>query len=271
MKYKMFAVDLDGTLLNSQKVIPEENREALFKLQENGIKVVFSTGRVMESAVSYAKAIGFEPDFVGANGASMAYGEIHENLYIEKNKIFKYAKRCQDLGLGFNIITEDHTYYYRTLEFYDTYYFDNPMVKNSEVLSKSLFHDMEEIAADLLGENVIKMDIYKDPHHGVDIIWDELDHDQLNIIRPEPMYVEIMNKEASKGNSVNRVAGHYSINTDEIITIGDGGNDLSMFEMCGLSISMGNAREDIKRATMMTADTNDNAGVAKVLKKLKLI
>lgn len=271
MQYKMVAVDLDGTLLDSNKVISKENVEALFQLQNNGIKVVFSTGRIIESAMSYAHAIGFEPDYVTANGATIAYGNTFEHLPIQYDHVVRYAKACEELGVGYNIITEHHTYYYRSLKFYDTYYYDNPMVQNSKIISKSLFCTFDEIKEALSAERIIKMDMYSDDVDRFENIWSKLDHDEYNIIRPEVDYIELMHRQASKGNSVNKVARIYDILTKEIVAIGDSGNDLSMFAQCGLSIAMGNAREEIKGFTMMTTDTNDNSGVAKALKHLKLI
>lgn len=271
MQYKMVAVDLDGTLLNSDKVIPDENAEALYQLKKNGIKVVFSTGRIIESAMSYAHAIDFEPDYVTANGATIAYGDTFEHLPIAYNDVMGYARDCEKLGVGYNIITEDHTYYYQTYKFYDTYYYDNPMVRNSQIISKSLFETIGEVEESLKKESIIKMDFYTQDLQRFETLWKSLDHSEYNIIRPETDYIELMHRHASKGNSINKVAKGQQIDIKEIITIGDSGNDLSMFAQCGLSIAMGNARDDIKKATMMTTDTNDNAGVAKAMRKLKLI
>ncbi|QSX08119.1 HAD family phosphatase [Alkalibacter rhizosphaerae] len=271
MQYKMVAVDMDGTLLDSNKLIPQENIDALFQLKDKGIKVVFSTGRIIESAMSYAHAIGFEPDYVTANGATIAYDDTFLHLPIQYKDVVEYALESEALGVGYNIITEDHTYYYKTLKFYDTYYYDNPMVQNSRIISKSLFDGIEEIREQLTGETIIKMDFYSQDPHRFETMWQKLNHCGYNIIRPEADYIELMHRQASKGNSVNKLARVFDIATGEIIAIGDSGNDLSMFAQCGLSISMGNAREDIKKVTMMTTDTNDNSGVAKALRKLKLI
>ncbi|SHE87720.1 Cof-type HAD-IIB family hydrolase [Alkalibacter saccharofermentans] len=271
MNYKMLAVDMDGTLLDSNKLIPDENIDALFKLQKNGVKVVFSTGRVIESAMSYAMAIDFEADYVGSNGASMAYEDNLETLQINTDRVIEFAHMCQKMNIDYNIITDSHNYYYQNLDFYNIYYFDNDMVKNSNILSKSLFCDINEIEAELRNEKIIKMDMYETGDNRLSEIWEKLDHEEFTIIRPEANYVEIMNLTASKGNGVNKIANHYGIDKSQIITMGDSGNDLSMFEQCGLSIAMGNAHGDIKKLTKMTTDTNDNCGVAKALRNLQLI
>lgn len=270
-KYKMIALDMDGTLLDNDKLIPEENVKALFTAQQNGIKVVFSTGRVIESAMSYAAAIDFDADYVGSNGASMAYEHKIEKLHIDTEDVIEYAYMCQEMGVDYNIITENHNYYYQNYKFYDIYYYDNEMVKNSLILSKSIFYHIDEIKDLLNDEPIIKMDLYETGDDKLSAAWEKLAHDKFSIIRPEKDYIEIMERSASKGNGVNRIADHYGIGMEEIITIGDSGNDLSMFEKSGLSVSMGNARESIKKQTKMTTDTNENAGVAKALKLLKVI
>ncbi|NTW72650.1 MAG: HAD family phosphatase [Eubacteriaceae bacterium] len=270
-KYKMLAVDMDGTLLDRNKIIPDENIEALFKAQMNGLKVVFSTGRVIESAYSYAAAIDMHAEFVGSNGAAIAYENYEEKLYIDNDEVFKYAYLCQELDLDYNIITEHHNYYYRNLNFYNAYYSDNKMVKNSVILSKSIFHHIDEIKDILENEKIIKMDIYETGENRLSKIWNKLDHIKFCVLRPEYDYIEIMDISATKGIGVNKIANHYNIKMEEIITIGDGGNDISMFEKSGLSIAMGNAISSVKEFANMTTDTNENAGVAKALKLLKVI
>jgi len=81
----------------------------------------------------------------------------------------------------------------------------------------------------------------------------------------------MMHPKASKGNGVLEIADYYGVHPNEIVTIGDSGNDISMFQIGGVSVAMGNAEASVKKHTKMTTDTNENCGVAKVLKQLALI
>lgn len=79
------------------------------------------------------------------------------------------------------------------------------------------------------------------------------------------IYVEVYSKDASKGRALAELARHLNIRKEEIACIGDGENDLSMFEAAGLRIAMGNAVEDLKKQADYVTDSNARDGAAKAV------
>lgn len=74
-----------------------------------------------------------------------------------------------------------------------------------------------------------------------------------------------MKKGATKANAIKILIDYLKINKEEVIAIGDGGNDIPMFEIAGYKVVMGNANEYVKSKADYITDTNNNNGVAKAL------
>ncbi|SHE79262.1 Cof-type HAD-IIB family hydrolase [Alkalibacter saccharofermentans] len=271
MKYKMIAIDMDGTLLDNNQLISDENIEALHAAKNNGYKIVFATGRVLESAMAYSAAINLDNDYVCCMGAIMKYSNVIKKHAMNKDLIIKYADLCQANGANYGIVTDDNIYYFNNDQFYYNYYSDNKMIMYKNILSKSTFSDIHEIENKLESSSVLKMELYETGNDVLSKIWPKLDHDLMCIVRANYLCIEIVSPYANKGSGLSLIANHYGLGCEEIIAIGDSDNDIPMFEVSGLSVSMENSPDDIKSITHYTTDSNDNAGVAKILKKLKII
>ncbi|RBP70148.1 hypothetical protein DES36_101203 [Alkalibaculum bacchi] len=270
MDYQLIATDMDGTLLDSNKSIPKESIEALHILENKGIKIMFSTGRPIESAASYATSININPSFAACNGAVISYEDYLETIHLDKEQIIKTAKICDELNFEYIIYTENMGYY-TSLDIYNEYYRDNKLVR-ADAVSKVLFNTIQDIM-DLDDMNkIIKVDFF-DPKSRIMDIYSQfpIDLNKSNLILQDESSIEITNKKVSKGNAVKKVAEYYKIPREKIIAIGDGGNDVSMFEYAGCSVSMGNARDIVKSKADMVTDTNDNLGFVKALKKLNIL
>ncbi len=270
MDYQLIATDMDGTLLDSNKLIPKESIEALHVLEDKGIKIMFSTGRPIESAMSYATSINIDASFGASNGAIISYENYVEIIHLDKEQIMKTAKICDELNFEYIIYTENMGYY-TSLEIFDAYYKDNELVR-AEAVPKVLFHTIQDIV-DLDEMNkIIKVDFF-DPKSRIIDVYSKfpIDLNQSNVVVQDETSIEITHKKVSKGNAVKKVAEYYKIPREKIITIGDGGNDVSMFEYAGCSISMGNARDVVKSKADMVTDTNDNKGFVKALEKLNIL
>ena len=81
--YKLIAVDLDGTLLNSYGTISEENRKAIKKVQKEGVKVVLASGRTTNSVKSLAEELGGNEYIICGNG-SLIYDLKKDEIIYDK-------------------------------------------------------------------------------------------------------------------------------------------------------------------------------------------
>ncbi|MBC8016730.1 MAG: HAD-IIB family hydrolase, partial [Sporomusaceae bacterium] len=120
-------------------------------------------------------------------------------------------------------------------------------------------------------DNIVKSEIiYRDPAL-IDEMRNELKKiTQLEIVDSSKYNIEITRKGVSKGKAVEMLAILYNVKREEIITIGDSENDISMIEYAGLGIAMGNASDRVKQAADYVTDSNDNEGVANGINKFIL-
>ena len=85
-----------------------------------------------------------------------------------------------------------------------------------------------------------------------------------------PFFLEILNRNANKGAGIGLLSKKLGINQDEVICVGDAGNDKHMIEYAGLGVAMGNATDEIKEIANYVTSTNDEDGVARVIDKFIL-
>ena len=95
-------------------------------------------------------------------------------------------------------------------------------------------------------------------------------YDKYTVVKSAPFFLEFLNKKVNKGTGVELLASHLGVKQDEIITMGDAGNDLHMIEYAGMGIAMGNATDDIKAIANYITDSNSEDGVAKAIEKFVL-
>lgn len=271
MDYKLIAVDMDGTLLNSDNVVSDKNKNMLKVATEKGIQVVISTGRIFTSAKYYAHLLGLITPIIACNGAYVC--EYHKNRVIYDNDIDMYnANKIID-------ILEENNAFYR---FYDN---NNFYLKNLESMSNK-YGEWKTNAEDIFKVKVVVLDDVKNyvKEHKPKIykyVVVEEDDEKLNRIKQQIMSIkgievvsswrgsfDIMNAGVSKGNALKELCRIYNIDRNEVIAIGDNHNDISMIEFAGTGVAMGNGEEEVKRIANIVTDTNDNDGVAKVLKDL---
>lgn len=95
-------------------------------------------------------------------------------------------------------------------------------------------------------------------------------YEKYTVVRSTPFFLEFLNKEVNKGVGVEMLAKHLGIKREEVMTLGDAGNDIHMIEYAGLGVAMGNAFEEVKEVADYITDTNENDGVAKAIEKFIL-
>ena len=94
--------------------------------------------------------------------------------------------------------------------------------------------------------------------------------DQASVARSQPYYLDITHPLANKGIALSELAELLTIPLAEIAVIGDGGNDVAMFERSGLSIAMGNASPEVRQAADFVTDSNHEDGFANAIERFIL-
>lgn len=278
MAIKMIAMDLDGTLLRSDKTIDEMTKDRLFKAQERGIILVIATGRD-KGGISFV----YEPlrlethgnNFVAGVNGQIIYSFQHQEYEVDKvlngedaKKVMRVAKRynCEAIcSCG-----------------YDRYDFISKRLKFLKQLHSLMKgrpmdygfnqgkHRFVEISTPEynIQADVNKIILVQTPgffERNLDKMRAELaDYDLLKV---GPAWIELMPKGVNKGKAILQIAQRNGIHKDEILAFGDAENDLSMMQMITHGIAMGNAMDIVKANAFEVCDTNENAGIAKTLDK----
>lgn len=271
MKYKLIAIDMDGTLLNSLHEISDRNKIAIKTAAEKGIKIVITTGRIFTSAKFYANLLGIETPIISCNGAYIR--EFRENNIIYDSPInlddcINVLNEAEKSGIYYHLY-DSQNFYVKELKYSSLKYSkwnsqqkpeDRINIHVDPNLIQTLKREKPKIyKIVLMDENKETLSNLKNVIKSIRNI--EIDSSWYNNL-------EVMNKGVSKGNALKNLCNILGINSNEVVAIGDNYNDMSMFEFSGYSIAMGNAEKEVKVMADYITDTNDNDGVAKAIEKL---
>lgn len=270
MKYKLIAIDMDGTLLNSERKVSYKNRNALLRAKKKGIHIVLSTGRILGSALYFSRNLGLNNHVIACNGA-LIYCLKGQDFIYENSMDVNTAKEIVELA------ERNSIYYY----FYDKYTFYLRKC-GSESFDYYKYYEKDWV------KQGIEIEIFKNPmdilEHNRPTIYkfvfiDESGDKLLNfreklkqikgISISSSWYnnIEVMSEGVSKGTALEYLIKELNIAASEVVAIGDNENDISMFKVAGLAIGMKNGTVDIKDYVDIITDTNDEDGVAKAIEK----
>lgn len=275
MKYRMVAIDLDGTLLNDEKVIPNENKKIINQLIDNEVEIAIATGRGYWSAKNFTKNLGRDLTIIGNNGTivrTMNDDNVLIKKYLDKNDFFTLLAEGRKRGL-YPVLHVDH---YE--EGYDLIFeLDKDDIKYSSYLSRisdryvqidDLFNYTEPKVLSIVYIGEIEM--LKEFQATLSTLYSEKYNTHIldKLIKVGPI-LEIMNPLGSKWLTLSEYAKEKGIKNDEIVTIGDDNNDIEMLHNAGLGVGMKNCSEKVKQvADVITKKTNNEAGVAHALKEI---
>lgn len=263
--YKLIALDMDGTLLNSDKIITEKTKSALIAAKEKGVKVVLASGRPIDGLRRYLK----ELDLVDTDEYVLSYN----GCLVQETKgdaiIHEVGLKGEDLHyiydlstkLGVNIHafsskdglitpkTSKYTKIEASMNGIDIKIVDFKKIDKDETIIKIMLIDEPDI---------LDLAISKLPKEA---------YERYNIVKSTPHFLEVINKEGNKGAGLKALAKHLNITKEEIIAVGDAGNDLEMIEYAGLGVAMENATDEVKKSANYMTSSNNEDGIAQVIEK----
>ena len=260
MKYKLLVLDLDGTLTNAKKEITPRNREALIRVQQQGVKLILASGRPTFGIAPLADELrmkefgGFILSYNGGEIIDWSTGEIvYANVLPDEviPRLYECATRNQ-----LPILTYDRQYII-------TEYPDDVYVRKEAFLNKMQIYPSKDFLKDIRLP-LPKCLIVGEPHRLIPIEAElsvEL-QGQLSVYRSEPFFLELVPQGIDKAQSLSVLLNKLNMNREEIVAVGDGYNDLSMIQFAGLGVAMGNAQEPVKKAADYITLSNEEDGVA---------
>ncbi len=289
--YKLIAIDLDGTLLNSYGEISDKNKKAIKKAKENGIQVVIASGRHITSVKSFAKEIKSENYSICGNGAilyDMKNDEILYNKFINKEKILEIIDVCEQNSIYYNIYTETEILT-RTIAYSALFYKQENEKKDSKYQTNiKVVEDLYNFVKNDNSKNYIKVTIYDDNLSIFNRIIQKLreieDIDVLDVghmsrkmikvnnedVEIKYYYTEITKNDVNKWNAIKVLMNKLNIRANEVVAIGDNVNDKEMLENAGLGVVMENSAEYVKEFGNIVVKDNDSDGVAQAIEEYVL-
>lgn len=263
MNYKLFACDLDGTLLDDNSNVSKANFDAIEQMKKDGIEFALCTGRTFYEIPQSLRDFESIRYIIYSDGSAIFDKKENKNIYehyIDMPTLLKLYKLLSS--------------YDTMIEFYEN---KEPKTDKSKLnVSSYRYYKIDEYYFDVIDKTRIGIDDlssavnYFDKCELINIFFKNNDErkecfEKLkqfdNIIFTTSMTnnIEITAENVSKGTALSRLADLVNVNGDEIIAAGDSKNDLTMFEFAGLPIAACNASDEIKSITKNTACSNNES------------
>lgn len=263
---KLIALDIDGTIMNSKFQISAKVREAISKAINSGIYVVLATGRMYSATVPIASGLRIVTPLVTYQGSMVReFSEKDDILLhytVSPDLSRKIIKELRNFGVQINIYLDDEMFVED----------ESSILAEYAARRDIVYHQVKSFdsVVDLKPTKILAM--VEDPDKATEIrnYLRSKYSDTLYVTKSTPFYVEIVNKEASKGKAILFLAKNWGVNTSEIMVIGDQDNDSDMLEIAGFPVAMGNGAEGLKKIAKYVTDTVDNDGAAIAIEKFAL-
>jgi Cof subfamily protein (haloacid dehalogenase superfamily) len=262
---RLLLTDVDGTLVNHDKVLSEAAKDAARALRAAGIELAVSSARPPFGVRMLIDPLAIDLPIAGFNGGVLTNPDLS---VIERHAIAPDAARksvtcLAEQGLDVWLYTEDEWFVPRP---------DAPHVaRETFILQRDpkIAHRFTDEQLD----NAFKIVGVSDDHALIAKA-EKQAQDRLgetaSATRSQPFFIDVTNPKANKGAVVHLLAERLGISPKQIATIGDGQNDILMFRQGGFSIAMGNASDDVKAAADAVADSNETDGWAKAVRRFLL-
>lgn len=270
---KVIIMDVDGTLFNSKKAITVETREALLRAQSNGIRLVLASGRPTKGLVRLGQELEmdkYDGLFVSYNGSKVINCNTMETLFNQPLSI-KDGKSVLEHLKKFKVypmIDRDDYMYVNDV-------FAKPIHLNGQPIS--VIQDEARGGDYLLCEKVDLVDFLDyevnkiltagEPFYLLDNYREMMEpfKHTLNCVFTSAYYFEFTAKGIDKAKALDSVLKPMGYSREEMISFGDGMNDISMILYTGIGVAMGNAVQELKDKADYVTDTNNEDGIAQAL------
>ena len=285
--YKLIAIDLDGTLLNSYGEVTNANKEAISYALNKGVEIVLASGRDPKTMEKISLELGIKNYLIAGNGASIYDIRLKKNInenFIEKAKALEIIKICKENSIFLNIytsigiITESLNYNVKVFNNENNFRPNNKRT-NIEIVKdiydyinqkelnilKIIICDENKIIFNNISEKIKKI-------KGVEIL--DVEHMSKKIIRIgteeypiEYYYTEVTNQNANKWHAIEYLLKKLNISKEEVICIGDNMNDFEMVKNSGIGIAIKNSALEKQNIANYITEDNNSDGVANAIYK----
>lgn len=266
MNYRLIALDMDGTLLNSQLEIHPDIIESMHKAKELGKEIVVATGRSLSEIAQYKEEFKDVRYMILESGAVVYDCKKEEILFsrtLEESTIRKLMDVYHKKDVMIHIFSNAYSYIEKVkLEHLDQYQME--LFRDTFENHCRVFENVDQFIEEHLHE-IEKINFY----HGT--TEDQLDSKELikdidiTKVLLSGVSIEMNEKGVHKALGITKLCEHLNISVKEVIAVGDSDNDLEILEAVGLAVAMENANERVKAIADVIVSDNNHCGVKEAI------
>lgn len=269
MRRKILALDLDGTLTNSDKEITEGTRRAIRAMQEQGHLLVLASGRPTPGVQKVADSLelekygGYMLSYNGGRVMDCVTGRILYQKTMPEEIVPQIFTMAEEMGIGMmtypqgkivaGSIVDDYMRLEAGINGLEICSYTNPQAQIVTPVNKCLGTAPPEIAPEVERQFALALGT------------------QINVGRSEPFFIELTPLDVDKATSLEKIRQLTGCRKEDIVACGDGFNDRCMIQYAGLGVAMANAQPVVREAADYITDrTNDEDGVVEVIERFIL-
>jgi len=252
---KLIAVDIDGTLLNSESQLTDRTIAAVKALINKGVYFVLSTGRPYQGIEGFIEKLGLNSmPYILYNGAMvMVGGEVVYSLTIPPATAERVAKCGHERNSTMICWSDNKLYaeadcekvrFYKSISGVEPIIVDDLGALSRQGITKFVWYDDEKLTAQYFSRMKALMG------------------DEINVHPSRIDFLEFVNKNCSKAVAMRILIDKFGLTREETVAVGDGFNDLPMLEYAGLGVAMGNADQKVKDKCGYVTLSCDEDGLA---------
>ena len=269
LPYSIIALDLDGTLTNSEKIITLRTFDALMKAQREGVRLVLASGRPTFGIAALANQL----QLADYGGYVLSYNGGRIIDWCEKTVIFSQVVDQKLVPILYDFAEKAQLPIV-------TYLPDAILASKNEgeylaeearingmpvVVAQNFVEEAMQIAGGstkflIPGEPELLIQLESEMKAALS--------EQMEVFRSAPFFLELPPKGIDKAQSLQRLLTHLGLERESLMAFGDGFNDLSMIQFAGQGVAMANAVEEVKSIADFVTTSNEEDGIAHALEQL---
>lgn len=270
MIFRLLALNIDGTLLQSNGRLHRSTKEAIHYVQQKGVDVTLVTSRSYPSASKLAKALKINVPIVSNRGAFIA-NTLEDPIFekkIDADVAFEIVRFLEGFQSQFRLVNEEYS-------------IGNRSKMTNNLMTKTIFssadpafysHQFVDIVSEALTDNPMNpsmIEVYFEDEEDLDDVVKALKgmFSEINLVKVNKLKLEIVPEGVTKLNGLLRVGEQLGLTSKEMVYIGDELDDIPLIDAVGLGVAMGNSPFEVKKAADWVTRSNNQHGVTYMVKE----
>lgn len=261
---KLIVADLDGTLLDEKKEIDRDIYSLIPIMKERGISFSLGSGRNMHIMQDFVSQLQLDVPYITNNGANMFQGN---------HCIYECRIATSDLLLALTLLEQAEIPFlvYSNHAVYPFKAHPELSLFMERLQGKSDIVKITKIS-DIIGCSVFKVVMIDENTSRMTNLMEQINRqcEKAHCVRSEGNVYTLTHIDATKGNTLKKLLSYLNIDPKEVLVFGDNYNDISMFQVAGYSVAMGNSMKEIQTKATFVTKSNEEHGVSWFIRKFMI-